>query len=95
VQNDSIKAEFPPAEFLTKRGIAQRYQLSERSIDNLTAKAAMPVLRVSTRKLIFCVRDCDLWLKERFEVARRKPSTARLRVTNVPAATPTAEGGVP
>lgn len=87
-------AELPPAEFLTKRGIAQRYQLSERSIDNLTAKAAMPVLRLSSRKLIFCVRDCDAWMKERFAVARRRPSTARLRVANVPAVTLTSPGGV-
>jgi hypothetical protein len=87
MQNDSTTAAVPPAEYLTKRGLAQRYQLSERSIDNLTAKAGMPVLRVSRRKLLFCVRDCDLWLKERFEVARRKPSTARLRVANVPTVT--------
>jgi hypothetical protein len=83
-----------PVVSLSKRDYARRHSSSERTVDNWVADGC-PTLRYSRRKVLFPVDLADAWLREKFLVARRKPSTARLRVTNVPAATPTAEGGVP
>jgi hypothetical protein len=90
-----IKAEAStvPVVSLSKRDYARRHSSSERTVDNWVADGC-PTLRYSRRKVLFPVDLADAWLREKFLVARRKPSTARLRVTNVPAATPTAEGGV-
>jgi len=71
VQNVASPAEIPQAVNIPKRAIAKRHSLSERTIDNLVA-AGMPVLRISTRKLLFPVADCDIWLRERFLVSRRR-----------------------
>ena len=81
----------PPAS-LSKREFARRHSMGERTLDNLV-QAGMPVIRFSTRKVLFPVYLADAWLREKYLVARRLPSTARLRVANMPATGP-AESGV-
>jgi hypothetical protein len=76
-----------PVVSLSKRDFARRHSSSERTVDNWVA-AGCPTLRYSRRKVLFPVDLADAWLREKFLVARRKPSTARLRVTNVPATGP-------
>lgn len=63
---------------LGKRDTSKRHSVSERTLDNFTA-AGMPVLRLSTRKLLFPVADVDLWIRERFLIARKRPSTLARR----------------
>lgn len=81
----------PPVS-LSKREFARRHSSSERTVDNWVA-AGCPTIRYSRRKVLFPVDLADAWLREKFLVARRKPSTAKLRVANVPAVT-TAESEV-
>ena len=71
---------------LSKRGYAKRHGFSERTLDNFVA-GGMPVLRISTRKLLFPIADCDAWLRERFLVARKRPSNLKRRIY-VPSPTP-------
>ncbi len=79
----------PPIASLSKKDFAKRHSSSPRTVDNWVAFGC-PVLRVSSRKLLFPIADCDAWLRERFLVARRKPShTAASRSQRI---APTTEG---
>lgn len=79
MRNDAAPDQPPQAVNLPKRATAKRHSLSERTIDNFVADG-MPVLRISTRKLLFPVEDCDAWIRERFLVARKRPSTLKRRI---------------
>lgn len=76
MQDNTSLGQTPQAVNLSKRDTAKRHSLSERTVDNFVA-AGMPVLRISSRKLLFPVADCDAWIRERFLVSRRRPSTLR------------------
>lgn len=63
-QLPSVQNQLPQVN-VTKREIAKLNSLSERTIDNFVARG-MPVLRVSSRKLLFPLRDVDQWLRDQF-----------------------------
>lgn len=69
----------PQVYSLTKRDFSKRHSISERTVDNWLA-AGCPCLRVSTRKILLPLPDADDWLRERFLVTRKRPSTLRRRV---------------
>ena len=76
MQDASNSGQTPQAVNVSKRDWAKLNSVSERTVDNLVAQG-MPVIRISSRKLLFPVADCTAWIRERFLVSRKRPSNLR------------------
>lgn len=54
-----------PAEYFTKRELAERWRCSQRTLDRLIATEGLPYVRVAPRRVIFRIADVERWLAER------------------------------
>lgn len=58
------------AQVTNKKGYADRWQFSTRTIDNLI-KAGLPHCKIGERAVRIVVPEADQWMRERFGTQRR------------------------
>ena len=74
MQNIANQTVLPPVASLSKRAYSQHQSVSQRTLD-YWREAGMPCLRVSSRKVLFPVSDCDQWVRDRFLISRGGKAT--------------------
>ena len=68
--NDAAGEKLAAKEILDKRGYAERWSFSPRTIDNFL-REGLPHCRIGKRRVRIFVADADAWMRQKFFCQRR------------------------